>query len=107
MITEIDTSIDATIKRIRAALRKRSGKPWSVRRGQGTAYSWLTIESPPSRQVDGYNTPAELAELATLLGLETVHHQGESIPAGRDYRIEYIDRAEGRAPSRIGQPYWD
>lgn len=107
--TEItyDTGIDATIARIRKALRERSGKPWSVKRGKGTSYSWLTIESPPSRQVNGENTPEELAELAQLLGLPEVHFQGQSIPAGSNYRREYIDRAEGRTPSVIGEPYWD
>ena len=107
MTTATYADLDTTIARIRTALRKRSGKAWSVRRGEGTAYGWITIEAPPSRQVDGANTTEELAELAALLGLETVHHQGESIPSGGAYRAEYIDRAEGRTPSVIGQQYWD
>ena len=104
---EYDTGIDATINRIRKALRERSGKSWSVKRGKGTAYSWITIESPPARQIAGENTQLEMMELAQLLGLDTVHHQGESVPAGSDYRREYIDRAEGRTPSVKGEPYWD
>lgn len=99
---------DATIKRIRKALRARSGKAWTVRGGRGTSYGWITIEAPPRRRVEfGYTSEADRAELAELLKLDRVHCQGVSIPAGLDYRTEFIDRAEGRTPSRVGQPYWD
>jgi len=109
-----------TIKRIRAALKKRSGKPWSVTGGRGTAWGWLNITAPPKRctghgvqipgsvgmnpedyeykdtgEPNGNLNPAEQKELAQLLSLpDPVHHQGESIPA-KDWQ-EYIDRAEGR-----------
>lgn len=123
-----------TIKRIKTALQRRSGKPWSVTGGRGTAWGWIKIDAPPKRctwkmrEVTdpdnpyppkyedyeepgcefGYMSPADRAELATLLGLsEPVHHQGVSIPASSDYWQEYIDRAEGRAPSVRGQQYWD
>ena len=96
-----------TIKRIRNALKSRSGKPWSVTGGQGTTWGWITIQAPPARCVDGYTSEADRAELADLLGLRSVHQQGENVPAGSDYYQEYIDRAEGRTPSRIGKPYWD
>lgn len=53
-------------------------------------------------------SPDERAELGRLLGLnEPAQSQGVSIPAGHDYWQEYIDRAEGRAPSKVGEPYWD
>lgn len=124
-----------TIKRIRTALKKRSGKTWSVTGGRGTAWGWLTIDAPPARrtfthepkphnttnepgvenwdEVDtgeagGHTGPDERAELAQLLGLEEpVHHQGVSIPSSSDYWNEYIDRAEGRTPAKCGEPYWD
>jgi hypothetical protein len=122
-----------TIKRIRTALKKRSGKPWSVTGGRGTAWGWIRITSPPKRgtghaikidpdkgdcpenyeykdtgEPNGNMTPAEQAELGKLLGLDKpVHHQGESIPASHDYWQEYIDRADGRTPSVIGKQYWD
>jgi hypothetical protein len=99
---------DATIKRIRAALKERSGKSWSVSGSRGTSWGWITISAPPARRVDGYVSEAEQAELGELLGLgRPAHHQGEDIPAGSDYRREYIDRAEGREPSVCGTPYWD
>lgn len=126
---------DEAIARIRKALRQRSGKAWSVTGGRGTAWGWITIDAPPARrtwkyepppgktpgetmpgeyvEVErpgepwGHTSPAERAELAALLGLERVHHQGVSIAASSDYRIEYVDRAEGRAPSKTGTPYWD
>jgi hypothetical protein len=127
------TDRNATIKAIRQALRKRSGKDWSVTGGRGTAWGWLTIDAPPSRRTwksrvvadckdengfdvyeqydtgepGGYIGPADRAELARLLGLESVHHQGVSIASSRDYYAEYIDRAEGRTPRKVGVPYWD
>lgn len=125
---------DETIKRIKTALQRRSGKQWSVTGGRGTAWGWITIDAPPSRrtwgnrlkadaspaqlpedyeeydtgQPGGYMSPAERAELAELLGLDRpVHFQGQSIAASGDYYREYIDRAEGKTPAAIGQPYWD
>lgn len=117
-----DTSVDATIARIRVALRRRSGKAWSVKRDRGTAYGWITINAPPARctwnwEGTGPQDPrydvgcpslADRQELARLLGLPgAVHSQGVSIPAASDYRQEFIDRAEGRTPTTYGQPYWD
>ena len=95
-----------TIKTIRAALRRRSGKLWSVTGGRGTAWGWLTIDAPPAKR-HGPGGDVERAELARLLGLESVHFQGVSIPASHDYWREYIDRAEGRQPAKCGTPYWD
>lgn len=43
-----------TIKRIKDALKRRSGKPWSVTGGRGTAWGWITIDAPPARTVYGY-----------------------------------------------------
>lgn len=122
-----------TIKRIRAALKRRSGKQWSVTGGRGTAWGWIRIEAPPSRctwshrlkagavtdrpeDYEEYDTgepgrsmgPADREELGKLLGFDKpAHHQGYSIAASNDYWQEYIDRAEGRTPTKIGQPYWD
>lgn len=123
-----------TIKRIRSALQRRSGKAWSVTGGRGTAWGWLTIDAPPARrtwrnrlkadaspaqlpedyeeydsgQPGGYSSPSDRAELGQLLGLDKpVHCQGVSIAASSEYWQEYIDRAEGRTPAKIAQPYWD
>lgn len=130
--TAIEVDRDSTIKRIRKALNRRSPKSWSVTGGRGTSWGWIHIDAPPSRRTmhcrlkagaistrpedyemvdtgepDGKSTPEDRAELAKLLGLERVHAQGVSIPAGNDYYREYIDRAEGRTPSVQGKPYWD
>lgn len=136
-------------KRIRAALKARSGKDWSVSKGRGTGSGWIKIDAPKARlgcdrahdydyrtdacqtpgcrsyrHIDGLGTPCaghictdtcyrayisyeDRAELAALLGLDNVHGQGVSIMASNDAYIEYIDRAEGRTPRRIGTPYWD
>lgn len=104
------TDRDEAIKTIRKALKDRSGKTWSVRGGTGTAWGWITITAPPARR-DGNDlvTDAERAELVDLLALplHEVSYGGVDIPAGDDYRQEYIDRSEGRAPSVAGKPYWD
>lgn len=121
-----------TIKRIKAALKRRSGKTWSVTGGRGTAWGWITIDSPPARKTwnwvlpdgaddvphnyveidsgipgSGHAGPDERRELAALLGLDNVHIQGQDVPASSAYYQEYIDRAAGRKPSKLGEPYWD
>lgn len=125
---------DATIKAIRDALKKRSGKPWSVTGGRGTAWGWIKIQAPPARctfahrtregmehaqlwrdRVEEYDTGtpgrcqsfAEIDELARLLDIPPAQCDPASIPASYDYRQEYIDRAEGRKPRVLGEPYWD
>ena len=96
------------IKRIKKALQKRSGRTWSVTGGRGTAYGWIKISSPPKRMENWYMPESDRKELGDLLGLsKPVHQQGESIPSSNAYYQEYIDRAEGREPTRIGTPYWD
>lgn len=102
------TDRNEAIARIKEALKRRSGKVWSVTGGSGTAHGWIKIMSPPKRQVGyGYLSPEDAQELKTLLGLERMHQQGESIPASGAHRTEYVDRAEGRKPRRIGEQYWD
>lgn len=125
-----------TIKKIRTALKLRSGRGWSVTGGRGTAYGWIKIDAPPSLctwsyrpkagagecpppgnefweeydtgEVGHHMSPADRDRLAKLLGLnEPVHVQGVSIPSSNDYYAEYIDRAEGRTPNVVGEPYWD
>jgi hypothetical protein len=126
-----DLTRDTVIARIRKALKARSGKVWSVTGGRGTAYGWITIDAPPKRKTShhilkdglsdgpgnyddvdtgipgGHMTLADRAELARLLGKESIHFQSESIPASSDYRREYLDRAEGRTPAKLADPYWD
>jgi hypothetical protein len=97
-----------TIARIRSALKRRSGKTWSVTGGRGTAWGWIHISAPPKRLVNGIMTPTDQALLGQLLGLDgPAHCQYIGIPAASDYRREYIDRAEGKTPSVTGSPYWD
>lgn len=96
------------VARIKTALQKRSGRSWSVTGGRGTAYGWIAIRAMKKDAADqwGSLTPADQALLSNLLG-EPVNENGVSIPSGHAYRREYIDRAEGRAPSVVGTPYWD
>ncbi len=124
-----------TIKRIKTALQRRSGKQWSVTGGRGTAWGWIRITAPPARCTAGHDLPAGLSDwpenyvrnenkypqggagvmtitdkiaLGELLGLDKpAHDQGESVGSSSEYYREYIDRAEGRTPAAIAQPYWD
>lgn len=96
------------IKEIRAALKRRTGKTWSVTGGRGTAWGWITITAPPSRLVDGWKlTQEDRAELSAALGVRDVGPQHEMIPASPDYRQAYVDMANGRWPSVTPSPYWD
>jgi hypothetical protein len=121
-----------TIKRIKTALQRRSGKAWSVTGGRGTAWGWIHITAPPARRTWGSRlkegatndwpeswekcdigkpgcsmSPSDIEELATLLNLDRRQCDGIGVPASSDYRREYIDRAEGRTPAKIAEPYWD
>lgn len=49
---------DEAIKRVRAALKRKTGKTWSVTGGRGTAWGWITVEAPPKRRVFHDPNPA-------------------------------------------------
>ena len=111
-------NVNETCKQIRTALRKRSGKAWSVARGRGTGCGWITIDAPPLRCKFDFEgvacedahlmSVADRNELDKLLDLGgPAHAQGHSIPASSQYYREYVDRAEGRTPTVYGKPYWD
>lgn len=95
------------IQILRRELKRRSGKTWSVTGGRGTAYGWITITAPPKRMEGWSMSKADQTELAALLGLEYVHHQGEKIPSSNAHYTEYVDRARGLTPAKIAEPYWD
>lgn len=133
----VEQGRDATIKALRAELKRRSGGvSWSVTGGRGTSWGWLTITAPParrtagSRQIPGTSgrdpehweqhdrehpdggadmTMADRVLLAKVLGKDSpIHMQGESIPADNEYRREYLHRAMTGTPGPFGgTPYWD
>lgn len=99
---------DEAICAIRAALRERTGQPWSVTGGRGTAWGWITINAPKKRRgAHSTLTDEDRATLAEALDLGHVHDQGVSIPSGTSYRAEYVARARGEKPTVHGTPYWD
>lgn len=129
----VNVSRDETIRAIRAALKRRSGKSWSVTGGRGTGYGWIHIDAPrrrrtgdmqPTGEKDEYGrdkyelvdtgqpqefgliTPQDQAELSELLGVG-VGRQGVSIADSSNHYREYIARAEGRTPDKYGVQYWD
>lgn len=129
-----DAGRDAVIDAIRKALKVRSGKPWSVTGGRGTAWGWITVESPPARRTQrcrlkagavttypddyehydsglpgGSMLAADAAELAKLLGIEPSQcHQHWSIPAQRDFQRVALCRAmHGRDGGFTAEANWD
>lgn len=100
---------DHVIDTIRAELRRRSGKPWSVTGGKGTGWGWITITAPPRRRdAHGGMTAEDVAELANLLNMPgRVHPQGVNVADSDAYYREYVARAKGETPTILGTPYWD
>lgn len=70
------------IQRIKTALRRRSGKAWSVTGGRGTAWGWINIDAPPARrtwqhiQTRRPEPPAPGAVYAGALGLTPPYRVG-------------------------------
>jgi hypothetical protein len=129
-----DAGRDAVIVAIRKALKVRSGKPWSVTGGRGTAWGWITVETPPARRTqrcrlkagavtnwpDDYEVydsgepgggmlVGDAAELAALLGIEAHQcRQHWSIPAQRDFQRVALCRAmHGHAGGFTAEANWD
>lgn len=116
-----DMSRDDVIKRIRTALRKRTGLSWSVTGGRGTSWGWITITAPPARRTNDVNsdvpsadpsrrfymTVSDRALLARVMGLKHIDPSGLSVPASSDYRAEAIERAETGMTKFHPEPYWD
>lgn len=98
------------IKRIKAALHRR-GFDVSVTGGRGTAWGWIHIDLLPS--VEKLLTPekrrAEYLKLNQALGLDPkcFTTSAVSVPASTAHYREYVERAEGRTPTKIAEPYWD
>ena len=44
---------DTTIAALRAVLKVRTGRAWSVTGGRGTSWGWITVDAPPARR-DSY-----------------------------------------------------
>ena len=140
-LREIANDRSATIREIRDALRRRTGRSWSVTGGRGTGAAWLHIDAPPARRecdshgfrvlsgkdyrsrfwrgpasavepeesgTFGYTCADDRRVLGEALGLgRPTHAQGQQVPPGPGCREEYIDRANGRKPSRGCTRDWD
>lgn len=107
-----DICRDTAIARIRAALKKRTGRAWSVTGGTGTAWGWIKVHVPPRlRDQYGSMSDADRMELAAVLGFEDdrreVGRSGWSIPASSAYYRAAVQRAETGTTTENPQPYWD
>lgn len=96
-------STKEAIERIRAGLKSRSKKLWTVGTQRGS-HGYIHIQSPPSRMGPTGMTVEEGTELQQLLGLptNTINFGAISVPPDPGYYEEYIDRAWGRQPKRRG-----
>jgi len=71
------------IRRIRAALKKATGKTWSVSGGdRGTAWGWLTVDAPPRRRTSAYDWSEAFGEVERPVRAEETGH------ATKDERLE-------------------
>jgi hypothetical protein len=94
-----------TIKILKAELKARSKKAWSVTGGRGTAWGWIRVDAPPRRRVDFGLTDDDRAELSRLFQKD-VYNGGVSIPASTAHRVEYVARLKGEAFTST-PAYWD
>lgn len=101
---------DVAIARIKAALKRRSGRSWSVTGGTGTAWGWIRIKSMPKACGRfGEMSAVDAAELAALLGVsEALVNGGFSIPASSAHRKQAIALAStGSTLGLKAEQYWD
>ena len=105
--SKVSYTQEEAIRRIREGLSQRTNKEWSVTKGHRTASGWIKISAPPTRLgIDGNMTEPDRHELLMVLGLRHAKQAYISVPASGDYYQEYVDRAEGKSPSRFGTAYW-
>jgi len=94
------------MQRIRQALAAR-GFRYSVTGGRGTAWGWISIDLLPSdiRTM----TPEQRREAYRWLNkhLGLTGCDGASVPASTAHYREYVERAEGKVPTKIAEAYWD
>jgi hypothetical protein len=77
-------STKETVERLRAALKRRSRRSWSVTQGKGTAGSWIRVDVSPKRRTweEGIDmgkpehwrsmSPADRDELVALFQVDAV-----------------------------------
>jgi hypothetical protein len=98
-------SRDDAIARIRAALKRRTGRPWSVRGGRGTAWSWIEVSAPPARSDEFGRISIEDANtLARIFGLPANHFLGGCWSISREEREHMVARAEGLGVEDLDRP---
>lgn len=96
---------DEAIERIRAALKRRAGRSWSVRGGRGTAWSWIEVSAPPARRNEFGGISAEDAnELSRIFGIGRHHFTGGCWSISREERERMVARAEGPNLEDLARP---
>lgn len=93
---------------IKANLKARTGRSWSVKIEKGSAYGWMTISSMPKDFNDWAMKDEDRAQLAAVLGLDYVHNQGEKVPPQSDFYRLYLARAmTGTDLGYTASPNWN
>ena len=89
---------DEAIKRIRKALKTRSGKTWSVTGGRGTGWCWITVQAPPKRRVAHKANPAWKVWDLECKEPRVFEYKDEP---GRDSRNLYTSTADCKELARL------
>ena len=124
---------DTAVRAIREALKRRSGKYWSVTGGKGTAWGWIKISAPPGRctgqwrlkplcvvdRPENYEwydsgqpgrsmTPADGSELGKLMGHDRPVSDYVSVAASTAHRrVAVCEALFGHSGGYTAEPYLD
>lgn len=80
-------------KRLRKALKAKTGKSWSVWGDRGTAYGWITVEAPKARRVSEKLAPQFASIVDVPLGTPVEEYLIEYTgPAGTNDYTSLADR---------------
>jgi hypothetical protein len=93
----IRVSIETAVGEIKKALEARSDQQWSVNWSRGgSGFDWVLISSPLKRRDEnGRMHDGDRLELARLLDLDFVGHQGRLVQARSGLLREFIMRSRG------------
>ena len=88
-------SRDLAISRIRSALRRRTGRAWSVTGGRGTGWGWISISAPPARRncFDGISLE-DADELSRIFGVPANCFRGGAFVVSPEERERFVAMAE-------------
>ena len=88
----------AFVKRLRSALKARTGRSWSVKGSTGTSWCWIDVCAPPARKHDHRMTSEDESLLAAVMNERRGISGNISIPPTRGHRTAALAAALGIEP---------